>query len=67
MYCKTDGTWIYKNKNSDIMICSNCKEEAYWDTDYGQQLFDYCPYCGTRMRKEKDTGCKSVTKKSKTK
>lgn len=32
-----------------IMFCSVCRNEAYWDTDYGQQLFDYCPYCGARM------------------
>ena len=29
--------------------CSGCRHEAYWDTDYGQQLFNYCPYCGARM------------------
>ena len=36
----------------DIIYCSNCRNEAYWDTDYGQQLFDYCPYCGARMRED---------------
>ena len=35
--------------SEDITYCSNCHNEAYWDTDYGQQLFDYCPYCGARM------------------
>ena len=30
--------------------CSVCYEEAYFDTDYGQQLFDYCPNCGADMR-----------------
>jgi hypothetical protein len=29
--------------------CSNCEGEAYWDTDYGQQLFSYCPNCGAKM------------------
>ena len=29
--------------------CSVCYKEAYFDTDYGQQLFDYCPNCGARM------------------
>ena len=29
--------------------CSVCYKEAYYDTDYGQQLFDYCPNCGARM------------------
>ena len=33
----------------ECKYCSNCFAEAYWDTDYGQQLFDYCPYCGARM------------------
>lgn len=32
-----------------IKFCSVCRNEAYWDMDYGQQLFDYCPYCGARM------------------
>ncbi len=35
----------------DAYYCSNCEEEAYWDTDYGQQLFDYCPNCGAKMIK----------------
>lgn len=29
--------------------CSVCFKEAYFDTDYGQQLFDYCPNCGAKM------------------
>ena len=29
--------------------CSNCFHSAYHDTDYGEQLFDYCPYCGNKM------------------
>lgn len=37
---------------SDIYYCPFCGEEAYWDTDYGQQLFDYCPYCGEPMMEE---------------
>lgn len=37
-----------------IMFCSVCRNEAYWDTDYGQQLFDYCPYCGARMDGEQN-------------
>lgn len=40
------GRWI----GDDIKSCSVCGNEAYWDTDYGQQLFDYCPYCGYDMR-----------------
>ena len=34
---------------STAYYCSNCEEEAYWDTDYGQQLFDFCPNCGCQM------------------
>lgn len=32
--------------------CSNCEGEAYWDTDYGQQLFGFCPNCGAKMESE---------------
>ena len=48
------GKWLHLNSDSFI-FCSECEHEAYWDTDYGQQLFDYCPYCGTRMIKDGDT------------
>ena len=34
---------------ADALYCSVCHEEAYRDTDYGQQLFAYCPNCGARM------------------
>lgn len=36
----------------DAYYCSNCEEEAYWDTDYGQQLFGFCPNCGAKMEVE---------------
>ena len=42
------GKWLHIN-NDDFIFCSECHKEAYWDTDYGQQLFDYCPYCGAQM------------------
>lgn len=45
------GRWIHFNDDG-IIFCTECKHEAYWDTDYGQQLFDYCPYCGARMKEE---------------
>lgn len=45
------GKWFHINDN-DIIYCSECNHEAYWDTDYGQQLFDFCPYCGAKMIKE---------------
>lgn len=38
--------WIQRD---GIYFCAHCMNEAYWDTDYGQQLFDYCPYCGNKM------------------
>ena len=44
------GRWFYIN-DEGIVYCSECNNEAYWDTDYGQQLFDYCPYCGAKMIK----------------
>jgi Lar family restriction alleviation protein len=34
---------------STAYYCSNCEGEAYWDTDYGQQLFGFCPNCGAKM------------------
>jgi DNA-directed RNA polymerase subunit RPC12/RpoP len=34
---------------STAYYCSNCEGEAYWDTDYGQQLFAFCPNCGAKM------------------
>ena len=56
------GFWVRGNKlnswkgkwkpSESIWYCSNCNNEAYWDTDYGQQLFDYCPNCGATMCKE---------------
>ena len=42
------GKWI--EDKSGIYHCSNCNEEAYWDTDYGQQRFNYCPDCGSDNR-----------------
>lgn len=39
---------------STAYYCSNCEGEAYWDTDYGQQLFIFCPNCGADMRGESE-------------
>lgn len=36
----------------DAYYCSACESEAYWDSDYGQILFHYCPNCGARMDAE---------------
>lgn len=52
------GKWIsgayiqdteVKRYSAGLMYCSVCKHEAYSDTDYGEQLFDYCPYCGASL------------------
>lgn len=51
------GRWFHLTDES-IVYCSECNSEAYWDTDYGQQLFDYCPYCGAKMTKDGDAECK---------
>ena len=45
------GKWFHVN-NDGFIYCSECNNEAYWDTDYGQQLFDFCPYCGAKMTKQ---------------
>lgn len=42
--------WQQNQKNHDFWQCSFCKHEAYWDSLDGQQLFDYCPYCGKKQR-----------------
>ena len=41
------GRWLHFHDDG-IIFCSECEREAYWDSD-GQQLFDYCPYCGADM------------------
>ena len=42
----------------DINVCSECADQAYWDAEYGQQLFDYCPNCGAKMDlKDGDAEC----------
>lgn len=46
------GKWIDGNGKDKFIHCSVCKKEAYWDSDYGQQEFDFCPYCGADMRGE---------------
>ena len=46
---QSNGMWV-EAKPFIGKHCSACGYEAYWDSDYGQQLFDYCPYCGADMR-----------------
>lgn len=45
--------WVV-NPATTCIICSHCNHEAYWDSNDGQQLFDYCPYCGYKMRIHKE-------------
>lgn len=50
------GKWIDAKPGSGLIgkVCSCCGNEAYWDADYGQQLFDWCPRCGAEMEGEDD-------------
>lgn len=50
------GKWIDAKPMSGRVgkVCSACGNEAYWDSDYGQQLFDWCPYCGADCRGNRD-------------
>ena len=43
------GEWLNDDDEWKFYKCSICGNEAYWDTDYGQQLFDFCPHCGAKM------------------
>lgn len=47
------GKW-FLGMNCGLMqyYCSECGHEAYWK-DYGQELFEYCPYCGAEMEAKK--------------
>ena len=56
---QSEGEWVQGNDlPKDIkfiplssgLYCSNCLSEAYWDSDYGHQKFDYCPNCGAKMK-----------------
>ena len=39
---------------TNFLYCSVCYKDAYCDTDYGFQLFDFCPFCGASMRGEEE-------------
>lgn len=49
------GTCIHKQvpikptHNKMGWHCPTCKKEIYWDTDYGQQKFNYCTECGQKL------------------
>lgn len=46
-------TWKQDPEDHNFWVCPSCGSEAYWDADYGQQLFDFCPYCGEDLRTNK--------------
>ena len=50
------GKWTEAKPRSGKLgwVCSCCDHEAYWDSDYGQQLFRWCPWCGADIRGEDD-------------
>jgi rubrerythrin len=35
-------------------ICSECNNTAYSDSDWGERLFPYCPFCGAEMENGDD-------------
>lgn len=40
----------FQNENNyHFWTCPTCKEEIYWDTDYGQEKFKHCTECGQRL------------------
>ena len=48
-------TFLYEPcKNGSYRICSECNHVAYDDSDYGEQLFPYCPFCGAKMENGTD-------------
>ena len=51
---RAKGRWKLGSELDNVdyehfIYCSNCHKEAYWDTDYGQQTFDFCSNCGASM------------------
>lgn len=40
----------FKNdRNCGFWTCPTCNYELYWDSDYGQQKFHHCCYCGQKL------------------
>lgn len=50
------GKWIDAKSGSGQLgkVCSACGHEAYWDSEEGQRLFDWCPYCGSYNGEESE-------------
>ena len=54
---QSEGEWLVeKFKNGDMFInCSVCKSIIDCNyTNIDENEFDYCPYCGARMRGDKN-------------
>ena len=51
---RPQGEWIWGNEKKSWHKCSVCGEQAYsyYDelSDNVEELFDYCPHCGARMK-----------------
>lgn len=37
------------DRNCGFWTCPSCNYELYWDSDYGQQKFEHCSYCGQKL------------------
>lgn len=46
----------YTKDEKGVYKCPTCGEAAYYDTDYGQQLFVFCPWCGHDTRNGEENG-----------
>jgi len=49
------GHW-HDRYYSDItkIVCSECQHEFSYDADTGESDYNYCPNCGTDMRRRKN-------------
>ena len=44
--------------------CSNCKHEAYSDSEWEEQFFEYCPFCGKAIEIDPNDEYQVIQKKS---
>ena len=49
-----EGGQEHDNYGREVLVfCPFCNHEAFFNTDYGFYVyFDFCPYCGKKMRKK---------------
>ena len=51
------GAWVEDICCDDLVMCNACGNEAYFNLDKSAYvLFDYCPWCGTKMDAEVKQG-----------